>query len=117
MMNDESTSRLHSSLIIHHSSFKMQRFRPYIGLSFLALVAFWPLVLHPTETLYSNQSDLLAQHIPAKYFLVRSLRETGELPLWNPEQYCGSPFVHDIQVGLFYPLHLPLYFVSEPAVG
>ena len=65
--------------------------RPYLALLVLALIAFWPLVLHPTETLYSNHSDLLAQHIPAKYFLVRSLRETGELPLWNPEQYAGSP--------------------------
>ncbi len=83
----------------------------------LALIAFWPLVLHPTETLYSNTSDLLAEHLPAKYFLVRSLRETGELPLWNPEQYAGSPFVHDIQVGLFYPPNLPFYFISEPAIG
>lgn len=91
--------------------------RPYAALAVLALIAFWPLVLHPTETLYSNHSDLLAQHIPAKYFLVRSLRETGELPLWNPEQYAGSPFVHDIQVGLFYPPNLPLYFISEPAIG
>jgi hypothetical protein len=91
--------------------------RPYATLLVLALIAFWPLVLHPTETLYSNHSDLLAQHIPAKYFLVRSLRETGELPLWNPEQYAGSPFVHDIQVGLFYPPNLPLYFISEPAIG
>jgi len=95
----------------------MRTLRPYLGLLFLALIAFWPLVLHPTHTLYSNSSDLLAQHLPAKYFLVRSLRETGELPLWNPEQYSGSPFVHDIQVGLFYPLHLPLYFISEPAIG
>ncbi|HEX3148277.1 MAG TPA: YfhO family protein [Gemmataceae bacterium] len=84
---------------------------------FLALIAFWPLVLHPTETLYSDSSDLLAEHLPAKIFLVRSLRETGELPLWNPEQYAGSPFVHDIQVGLFYPPNLPLYFISEPAIG
>ena len=91
--------------------------RPLAALFALALVAFWPLVLHPSETLYSDTSDLLAQHLPAKLFLVRSLRETGELPLWNPEQYAGSPFVHDIQVGLFYPPHLPLYVLPESAVG
>src|SRR5262245_16420082 len=94
-----------------------RRVRPFASLVLLALLAFWPLVLHPTETLYSDTNDLLAEHLPAKLFLVRSLRETGELPLWNPEQYAGSPFVHDIQVGLFYPPNLPLYFVSEPAVG
>src|SRR5262245_53730633 len=95
----------------------MRSQRPIIGLFLLALVPFWPLVLHPTHTPYSVSSDLLAQHLPAKLFLVRSLNETGELPLWNPEQYAGSPFVHDIQVGLFYPPHLPLYFISESAIG
>src|SRR4051812_21605753 len=95
----------------------MTALRPYLLLVALALVQFWPLVLHPSQTLYSDSSDLLAEHLPAKLFLVRSLRETGELPLWNPEQYAGSPFVHDIQVGLFYPPHAPLYFISQPAVG
>jgi hypothetical protein len=95
----------------------MHTARPLVALFALALVQFWPLVLHPTETLYSDTSDLLAQHLPAKVFLVRSLHETGELPLWNPEQYAGSPFVHDIQVGLFYPPHLPLYVLPGSAVG
>jgi len=94
-----------------------RRVRPFAFLLIVALLAFWPLVLHPTQTLYSDTNDLLAEHLPAKLFLVRSLRETGELSLWNPEQYAGSPFVHDIQVGLFYPPHLPLYFISEPTVG
>ncbi|HKA06435.1 MAG TPA: hypothetical protein VKD71_04205, partial [Gemmataceae bacterium] len=94
-----------------------RRVWPFAYLLVLALIAFWPLVLHPTQTLYSDTNDVLAEHLPAKFFLVRSLRETGELPLWNPEQFAGSPFVHDIQVGLFYPPHLPLYFISEPAVG
>lgn len=95
----------------------MRHVRPLVVLLALALIQFWPIVLHPIETLYSGTSDLLAQHLPAKLFLVRSLNETGELPLWNPEQYAGSPFVHDIQVGLFYPPHLPLYALSESAVG
>src|SRR5262245_53640982 len=95
----------------------MHRLRPFLALFVLALLAFRPLVLHPAQTLYSDTNDVLAEHLPAKLFLVRSLRETGELPLWNPEQFAGSPFVHDIQVGLFYPPHLPLYFMSESAVG
>jgi len=94
-----------------------RRVWPLALLLILALIAFWPLVLHPTRTLYSDTNDLLAEHLPAKLFLVRSLHETGELPLWNPEQYAGSPFVHDIQVGLFYPPHLPLYVLGESAVG
>src|SRR5262249_47547482 len=50
-------------------------------------------------------------------FLVRSWHETGELPLWCPHLYSGSPFVHDIQVGMFYPPHLLLLMLREEQVG
>ena len=43
----------------------MAHIRPLLALLVLALIAFWPLVLHPTETLYSDSSDLLAEHLPA----------------------------------------------------
>jgi hypothetical protein len=86
-------------------------------LTVLVLIFFLPLVLHPTEVLYSDHSDLLAEHIPAKRFLVRSWQETGEIPLWCPYHFAGSPFVHDIQVATFYPLHLPLYLLPEQHVG
>ena len=67
--------------------------------------------------LYSDYSDLLAEHIPAKRFLVRSWQQTGEVPLWCPYLFSGSPFVHDIQVAAFYPPHLPLYLLPEQYVG
>src|SRR5207253_11065887 len=65
----------------------------------------------------SDHSDLLAMHLPLKRFLVRSWQETGELPLWNPYSFAGMPFVHDVQVAAFYPLHFPLYFLPEERVG
>ena len=85
---------------------------PVLGLLFFA-----PLVLHPTQVLYSDHSDLLAEHLPAKRFLVHSLHETGELPLWCPYTFGGSPFVHDIQVGMFYPPNAILYLLPENYVG
>ncbi len=93
------------------------RLRPYLLLAVLALVFFGRLVLHPTATLYSPGSDLIAEHIPAKTFLVRSWRETGELPLWCPDQFGGAPFVHDVQVALFYPPHWILFLLPPGAVG
>lgn len=93
------------------------RLRPYFLLAFLALVFFHPLVFHPYTILYSDHSDFPDLHVPARRFLVRSVHETGELPLWCPYQLSGSPFVHDIQVGIFYPPHALLYFLSEEAVG
>jgi hypothetical protein len=93
------------------------RLRPYLLLALLGLIFFSPLVLHPTGTLYSPGSDLIAEHIPAKTFLVRSWRETGELPLWCPDQFCGAPFVADIQVAVFYPPHWILFLMPPEAVG
>src|SRR5262245_27523930 len=90
---------------------------PYLLLAALGLAFFAPLVLHPTETLYSEHSDLLALHLPLKHFLVRSWQETGELPLWNPYSFAGMPFVHDVQVAAFYPPHLLLYVLPVEWLG
>lgn len=86
-------------------------------LTIATLLWFYPLVLNPTQTLYSPWSDLWAEHIPAKHFLVESFQETGELPRWCPYLYSGSPLLHDIQVGAFYPLHWPMLMLSKDCVG
>ncbi len=78
---------------------------------------FLPLVSHPTEWLYSDYSDQLAEHLPAKLFLHRAYHATGELPLWCPNQFCGQPFVHDLQVGIFYPPNLVMLLLPESALG
>ncbi|HEX7593339.1 MAG TPA: YfhO family protein, partial [Anaerolineae bacterium] len=38
----------------------------------------------------------------------------GVIPLWNPYLFGGMPFVGDIQSGIFYPLNLLTFFVSNP---
>ncbi|MBY0460002.1 MAG: YfhO family protein, partial [Gemmataceae bacterium] len=83
----------------------------------LWLIYFHPLILHPTHTLYAPYSDFVAEHLPAKLFLNREWRSAGELPLWNPYHFCGAPFIHDVQVGAFYPPNAVVYLVPENAVG
>jgi hypothetical protein len=83
----------------------------------LALAFFWPLVLHPGKVLYSNNSDVLAQHLPYKRFLARSWQETGEVPLWCPHSLGGTPFIHDPQVSIFYPPNLLLLLVPDRLAG
>jgi hypothetical protein len=95
----------------------IQRLAPPLFLALLGLIFFAPLIAHPTATLYSPGSDLIAEHIPAKRFLVRSWRETGELPLWCPEQFCGAPFAADVQVAVFYPPHWILFLLPPEGVG
>jgi hypothetical protein len=83
----------------------------------LALIFFAELVLHPSWVLYTDYSDLLTYQVPQMRFLVSSWQQTGELPLWCPYSFSGMPFIHDLQVGAFYPPHLVLYFLPEEMVG
>jgi hypothetical protein len=93
------------------------RIAPYLLIAALALIFFGPLVLHPTHILYSDHSDFIIEHVPAKRFLVESWRETGQLPQWCPYNLGGMPFLHDTQVAAYYPPHLPLFLVPESLIG
>ncbi len=90
---------------------------PYALLTLLWLLFFHDLVRHPSWVLYSDHSDLFAEHLPVKRFLVRSYQETEELPLWLPYHFAGAPFIHDIQVAAFYPPHALLLLLDEKQVG
>ena len=49
--------------------------------------------------------DGMAEFYPWRAVRRRSLRH-GWLPLWNPHQFCGTPFVANSQSAVFYPLNL-----------
>src|SRR5947199_9483709 len=107
----------------------LTRHRPCLVLAALWLLYFHPLVLRPAAVLYSDYSDFLAEHLPVKLFLNHErgpvwgdeygvrFRAGDELPLWNPYHFCGTPLIHDIQVGVFYPPYAVTYFVPGRAVG
>ena len=90
-----------------------RRIAPYAGLLAIALGYFAPLVLHPSRTLYGDHSDLIALHVPWMTFLARSWQLDGELPLWNPLQFAGLPFAHDVQAAISYPPHAIFRLVGE----
>ncbi len=56
--------------------------------------------------------DGVAQFYPWRELAHRSLSRDGEFPLWNPHQFCGTPFVGNGQSGLFYPPHWILRWVA-----
>jgi hypothetical protein len=86
-------------------------------ITLLGLLFFVNLVLHPTQTLYSDCSDFFVLHLPQKHFLVHTWQETGQLPLWCPYLFSGLPFVHDIGASVFYPPLWPLFLVPEYHLG
>ena len=49
--------------------------------------------------------DSVGQYYPWREFAARALQE-GIIPLWNPYQFSGTPFLANGQSALFYPLNL-----------
>ncbi|MHB8995415.1 MAG: hypothetical protein ACYC63_09225 [Armatimonadota bacterium] len=59
--------------------------------------------------------DSMAQFYPWRVLLHNAAKE-GQLPLWNPYQFCGYPFVGNGQSAMFYPPNW-LYLVLHPSIG
>ena len=57
--------------------------------------------------------DALAQYTPWRTFAARELA-AGHIPLWNPHQFSGAPFVANGQSAVFYPLNLPFWIFDVP---
>ena len=55
--------------------------------------------------------DGVAQFYPWRQFAAESLR-AGRIPLWNPHQFCGTPFLANGQSAVLYPPNL--VFVALP---
>ncbi|MGQ9636355.1 MAG: YfhO family protein [Thermodesulfobacteriota bacterium] len=51
-----------------------------------------------------TERDLSAYFIPPRFFWVNSIKH-GDLPLWNPLQFCGHPFFANPQNALLYPFN------------
>jgi hypothetical protein len=58
--------------------------------------------------------DGIAQFYPWRHFAAQSVR-AGTIPLWNPYQFCGTPFVANSQSAVFYPGNLLFYLMPDTA--
>ena len=58
--------------------------------------------------------DLFTYFYPWRRFAADSIAR-GEIPLWNPYSYSGTPFLANMQSGLLYPPNLPFWFLDFPA--
>lgn len=61
----------------------------------------------PNGIPYKNSliTDPVRQQFPWKYEAVQQIKH-GELPLWNPYSFSGTPLLANIQSGVFYPLNI-----------
>jgi uncharacterized membrane protein YfhO len=82
---------------------------------FTGAVGFWyfrlilPAGSHPAE------GDLYKQIYPMAHLASQWVR-AGYVPLWNPYQFCGQPFLASVLYGIFYPLNFP-YLLLPTAVA
>ncbi len=58
--------------------------------------------------------DGIGQFYPWRKFAAETLR-AGYLPLWNPYQFCGTPFVANSQSAVFYPGSLLFVLIPDTA--
>lgn len=82
---------------------------------YLALMHPWKSVIaqSPSDLQWNPMHwDAIAQFYPWRVYYARSLR-AGRLPLWNPHQFCGTPFLANGQSAVLYPLNL-VYVVLDP---
>ena len=78
-------------------------------LAVVVIIFFWPVLWGRAWIPYGG-GDLVSFIYPMYRYAADMLWQ-GQIPLWNPHQYAGAPFVADNQSGLFYPLNLLLFFL------
>ena len=62
----------------------------------------------------SEYSDLAVSHLPNATYLLRSLRESGAIPLWSSLILSGAPFAADPLSGLWYLPGWLAYGLPQP---
>ena len=75
------------------------------------LGGFAPFGLDPQAPWNILQWDALGQYFPWRAFAARELAG-NHIPLWNPHQFSGAPFVANGQSAVFYPLNAPFWMMD-----
>jgi hypothetical protein len=73
----------------------------------------WNLTRMDTQSMKGNEllNDQILQFIPWREYAAANLRK-GVVPLWNPYQYCGAPFLGNSQSAPFYPINLLTLYLN-----
>ncbi|MCL4458972.1 MAG: YfhO family protein [Chloroflexi bacterium] len=88
--------------------------RDLLAVCFLVLLVvgfFWRPIFKQGVWIPAGGGDLASMIYP-NYRLASESFKQGVFPLWNPYLACGSPFVGDIQAGIFYPVNLAVMLLA-----
>ncbi|MFH1368642.1 MAG: hypothetical protein ABII64_05915 [Elusimicrobiota bacterium] len=77
----------------------------------LTLFTFRDVLVNPGSSVLSKYgSDMTGYFVYSREFGFNELKH-GNLPLWNPHVYSGTPFLANFQSALFYPLNFIFFFL------
>jgi hypothetical protein len=84
----------------------------------LATILFWKVYVLdrfviPGPLMYS---DIYSQLYP-KFIYSSMILRTGHVPLWDPYEYCGMPFLAIMQAQVFYPFRHIFFLIFSPPVA
>lgn len=79
------------------------KLRPFPWLLLIPVLFFLPNLADFPFPVNAQYSDLAVSHYPNAVFLIRSLQETGQVPLWSPTILSGYPFAANPLSGIWYP--------------
>src|SRR5678815_3442339 len=90
---------------------RLERIAPYLALLLFTLLAYRT-ILFTSDTFIPW--DLPFYHVPQAVFASESLR-SGQLPLWDPNTYCGRPIYAQLQPAYFYPFRVLTVLLVGPS--
>lgn len=93
--------------------------RVFVPEDFLNFVYPWKGVVAQEQVNQVQNPELLdipTEFFPIEVFVNQRLKQ-GEIPLWNPQMFCGHPLFASGQSGLFYPPKLLLHWLFEADVA
>jgi hypothetical protein len=93
--------------------FSRARWRDWLAVASLLGLAITFLYRTVLGNLMIYGLDLFTYFYPYRAYVAEAAR-SGHLPLWNPYLFMGVPLLANIQSQAFYPLNLPLYWLSVP---
>lgn len=89
------------------TSFKLPSWVPFVVFALTTVIFF-------RAHIFSGSffwDDFNEQVYPNRAYAAKHISQ-GEIPYWNPNSFCGMPFMADVQTALFYPPHLLLDLIA-----
>lgn len=77
---------------------------------FIAVLSLFHVFILSDQMLYS--SDQIQAGVFFRSFYVDFVSEHGEVPVWNPYQFCGIPYIDGFHGDTFYPFSIIKFFMS-----